>query len=112
MAYLTTSRKSRNVPNSGAGIPELPGHPLGWRENGKASGMTGRVEFELLLKAAMRACDHFGDGPEARAEMSRQCLNTPPHLRVDLLDHFRAVYGGSVVDHNTRPAAGQQPGGP
>ena len=112
MAYLTTSRTSRNIPNRDAGIPELPAHPLGWRENGKATGMTSRVEFELLLKVAMRACDHFGDGPEARAEMSRQCLNTPTHLQADLLDHFRAVYGGSVVDLNPCTAAGQQPGGP
>ena len=96
MADLTFSRNSRNVPNSGAGIPELPAHPLGWRENGKASGMESRVEFQLLLKAAMRACDNHGDGPEARAEMSRACLATPKHLRADLLEHFLMTYGGGA----------------
>lgn len=68
------------------------------------------MEASTLLAAAMRACDHHGDGPEARAEMSRQCLRTPPHLREDLLAHFRTVYGGSHAD--TRPAAGRQPRGP
>lgn len=47
-----------------------------------------------LLLAAMRACDYHGDGPEAREQMRQDCLNTPPHLRADLLAHFRKTYGG------------------
>ncbi len=47
-----------------------------------------------LLEAAMRACDHHGDGAQARADMRQQCHETPPHLQPDLLDHFNTTYGG------------------
>lgn len=52
---------------------------------------SSRLTHQLLL-AAMRACDHHGDGPEAREQMRQDCLNTPPHLRADLLDYFRKTY--------------------
>lgn len=42
-----------------------------------------------LLAAAMRACDHHHDGPAAREQMRRECLELPPHLQRDLLDHFK-----------------------
>ena len=45
-----------------------------------------------LLGAAMRACDHWRDGPEAREQMKKEVMETPPHLRADLLDHFRQNY--------------------
>ena len=45
-----------------------------------------------LIESAMRACDHFGDGDAARNDMRRQCLNTPIHVRADLLDHFNHTY--------------------
>ena len=45
-----------------------------------------------LIEAAMRCCDRHGDGAEARAEMERQCLEIPPHLRGDLLDYFNSHY--------------------
>lgn len=45
-----------------------------------------------LLAAAMRACDAHDDSPEAREQMRRDCLETPPHLRADLLQHLRAAY--------------------
>lgn len=45
-----------------------------------------------LIEAAMRACDHHGDGPQAREQMHRECTDTPPHLRPDLLDHFDQTY--------------------
>lgn len=54
--------------------------------------MNSRIQFQLLIKAAMRACDHHGDRPEARAEMSRACLATPSHQRADLLEHFLQAY--------------------
>jgi len=52
---------------------------------------SARITSELLT-AAMHACNHWGDGPAAREQMRRDCLNTPPHLRADLLAHFRTTY--------------------
>lgn len=45
-----------------------------------------------LIEAAMRACDHHGDGPEAREQMRRDCHETPPAMREDLRDHFKQTY--------------------
>lgn len=45
-----------------------------------------------LLAAAARACDHWNDSQAARYEMRRQCLETPPHLQAELLQHFRTAY--------------------
>lgn len=45
-----------------------------------------------LLAAAMLACDHHGDNPAAREAMRADCLATPPHLRADLLAHFKQTY--------------------
>ena len=41
-----------------------------------------------LLEAAMRRCDQFNDSDKARQDMREQVLETPPHLRQDLLEHF------------------------
>lgn len=68
--------------------------------------------FDPLTEAAMRACDAWGDGPEARAAMRRDCLATPEHLRADLLAHFRTAYGGQLAEPSARPAAGKHPRGP
>ena len=46
-----------------------------------------------LLEAAMRCCDHWNDGPAARAEMVADIKATPQHLRQNLLDHFLSTYG-------------------
>ncbi len=46
-----------------------------------------------LIEAAMLACDRYSDGDAARAQMCREVEATPPHLREDLLQHFRQVYG-------------------
>ena len=43
----------------------------------------------LLIQAAMRRCDQFNDGDEARQEMRQQCLELPPQLQLDLLQHFQ-----------------------
>lgn len=51
------------------------------------------AETAELIAAAMRACDHCGDGHEARAEMERDIRATPAHLRADLLEHFQKNYG-------------------
>ena len=45
-----------------------------------------------LLAAADVVCDHFGDRDAARREMRLQCMDTPIHLRADLLDHFNQTY--------------------
>lgn len=59
-----------------------------------ASELTAHRTMKQLLQAAMRACDHWNDSDEAREEMRRQCLETPPHLRADLLEHFNRQYPG------------------
>ena len=41
-----------------------------------------------LLESAMRRCDRFNDSEKARQDMREQVLETPPHLRQDLLEHF------------------------
>ena len=47
---------------------------------------------ELLIAAALRACDAFNDGTEARAQMVRDIEATPPELREDLLAYFSRKY--------------------
>ncbi|WP_439518497.1 hypothetical protein [Hydrogenophaga sp.] len=49
-----------------------------------------------LIEAAMRACDHHGDGPVAREAMRRECLETPRELRADLRDHLNQTYRGGT----------------
>lgn len=44
-----------------------------------------------LLAAAMRRCDQFNDTEKARQDMWQQVLETPTHLRQDLLDHLRCT---------------------
>lgn len=51
-----------------------------------------RVLASELLTAAMRCCDHWKDGPEAREQMRLDMVGTPPHLRACLLDHFTTQY--------------------
>lgn len=50
-----------------------------------------------LLEAAMRVCDAWGDTADAREQMCRDCLGTPPHLRADLLDHLNSRSSASAV---------------
>lgn len=52
---------------------------------------TARVTV-ALVEAASRACDAWGDSEEAREQMRLQCLETPPHLRAELLEYFRRTY--------------------
>jgi len=68
----------------GVGVP-----PIYKNESANDDGLMAR-----LIAAAMKACDHHGDGEQARADMRQQCLDTPPHLRADLLDHFQQTYPG------------------
>ena len=50
------------------------------------------ITSSALMEAAMRACDFFGDNESAREKMRLDCINTPAHLRADLLDHFNSNY--------------------
>jgi hypothetical protein len=54
-----------------------------------------RVLAAELMEAAMHACDVNGDSDLAREDMRQDVLNTPAHLRADLLQHFRQTYGDS-----------------
>ncbi|GHC96704.1 hypothetical protein GCM10007320_50900 [Pseudorhodoferax aquiterrae] len=47
-----------------------------------------------VIAAAMRACDHHGDGEEARAQMRADIEATPHDQRADLLAYFRQAYPG------------------
>ncbi len=58
-------------------------------------GAWAAAEVGKLLAAAMRACDHHGDGEAARQEMVQQCLEVPAHLRAELHQHFIRTYGGN-----------------
>lgn len=48
--------------------------------------------LEALLAEADRVCDHWGDGPEARAQMREDVLAVAKDQWRDLLDHFRRAY--------------------
>lgn len=45
-----------------------------------------------LIEAAMRACEHHGDGEAAREQMRQECRDTPLEQQADLRDHFRKEY--------------------
>lgn len=57
------------------------------------NSITSHRLMRELLKSAMRCCDHFQDGLQARADMTQQCRETPPHLAEDLLNYFKKTYG-------------------
>lgn len=48
-----------------------------------------------LLNEAMRVCDLWRDSQAARDQMRDDIYQTPPHLRADLLEHFRQTYGAA-----------------
>lgn len=56
--------------------------------NTQQGSLTAHRLAKELIAAAMRRCDKFKDGEAARADMRRDCLELPPHLQADLLDHF------------------------
>jgi hypothetical protein len=47
---------------------------------------------ESLIRAAMRACDYWGDDDMTREQMVRDCLETPPERRDALQAHFERTY--------------------
>lgn len=59
-----------------------------------AVAAAGRKVTPLLaqvLQAARRRCDDMADSPEAREQMKREVLDTPPALLVDLLTALSTV---------------------
>ncbi len=57
-----------------------------------ATRNSSRNNTDALMASAMRACDHWGDSPASRDDMRRQIAEVPPHLRAELLAHFRTHY--------------------
>lgn len=55
-----------------------------------------------LLEVAMRACDAWNDTALAREQMRQDVLQTPPHLRADLLDHLDRTGGGRPIASDGR----------
>lgn len=53
-------------------------------------------DLASLLKAAMLACDYWGDGDAAREAMRQDCLNTPADKRKELAAYFQQMYGGKI----------------
>lgn len=47
------------------------------------------IPVEELLQAAMCACDHWGDSPQAREQMRREILEAKPEHRAELLRVFK-----------------------
>lgn len=50
-----------------------------------------RITTELM-NAAMRACDHWRDSPQAREQMRREILEARPEHRQELLRMFKTDY--------------------
>lgn len=61
------------------------------------------LELQDLIGAAMRVCDMHCDGEQAREDMRSDCLNTPLHLRADLLDHFNSLFPEPVHAEDQDP---------
>ena len=51
-----------------------------------------KTTTDALVKAAMLACDYWGDNPADRDLMRLECLATPAHVQIDLLNHFSKNY--------------------
>ena len=81
-------------PSVYAAVPSVPAVPAKKTANAnEAPKTTGeRVELARLMAAAMRACDFWGDGEEARQAMRQDVLHYPPTMRGELLDYFNSHY--------------------
>ncbi len=58
-----------------------------------------------LIRAAMRACDTWGDSPERREEMRQDCLKAPVWQRLELLAYFREKYPARASEARERQPA-------
>ena len=77
-----------------AAVPSVPAVPAEKIANANETAKTTgeRVELVRLMEAAMRACDFWGDGEEARQAMRQDVLHYPPTMRGELLDYFNSHY--------------------
>jgi hypothetical protein len=97
VAETGTDKTDESSPQGLYAVSSVPQRPVGEQDSGLSSVLSVQVApvFEKtllaaeLLKAAMKACDRYGDGEAAREEMRQQCLALPPELQLDLLDHFK-----------------------
>lgn len=75
------SRKGRGISHETPGLARLAiSHAV--------SHESANLLDARLIAAAMRVSDMYSDSEQAREDMRADCLNTPLHLRVDLLNHF------------------------
>ena len=81
-------------PSVYAAVPSVPAVPAEKIANANETAKTTgeRVELVRLMEAAMRACDFWGDGEEARQAMRQDVLHYPPTMRGELLDYFNSHY--------------------
>ncbi len=82
----------RHIPKNEGGVLGVMGvgvPPIYKNEPATDDGLMAR-----LIEAAMKACDHHGDGEAGRQQMRDDCQATPQHLRADLLVHFQQTYPG------------------
>jgi hypothetical protein len=97
VAETETDKTDESSPQGLYAVSSVPQKPVGEQDSGLSSVLSVQVApvFEKtllaaeLIKAAMKACDRYGDGEAAREEMRQQCLEVPPELQLDLLDHFK-----------------------
>ena len=96
LAFLKNDAGTRKT-SVYAAVPSVPAVPAvpaekiaNANETAKTTGE--RVELVRLMEAAMRACDFWGDGEEARQAMRQDVLHYPPTMRGELLDYFNSHY--------------------
>ena len=53
-------------------------------------------DLARLLRAAMLACDYWGDEAAAKEAMQQDCLSIPPESRQELAAYFQRMYGGKI----------------
>lgn len=72
--------------------------------NTQQGALTAHRLAKELIKAAMKVCDKHGDGEAARADMRQQCMELPPDMQRDLLEHFQGKPAVGLIQQkeNTR----------
>ena len=72
--------------------------------NMQRGALTAHRMAKELIKAAMKVCDKHGDGEAARADMRQQCMELPPDMQRDLLEHFQGKPAVGLIQQkeNTR----------
>lgn len=84
-APADAAMKFRNASTPGESLAELATLAI---SHGGNTNELSLLTVRLLI-AAMKVCDRYGDGEEAREDMREQCLELTPLLQADLLEHFQ-----------------------